>query len=181
MRARVRSARAADLPEILELYNHYVLHSAATFDLAPVRVEDRNDWFRQHARTGPHRLLVAEDRDGGIAGWASSSPHRARAGYATTVESSVYCRPSALGRGIGSRLYSTLFETLRAERIERIVAGIALPNPASIALHERFEFRSVGVFTRVGYKFDRFWDVEWFERPLRLVEGSQSRPVLGRA
>jgi len=80
----------------------------------------------------------------------------------------VYCHPDAVGRGCGSALYAALFYSLSGEDVEMIVAGISLPNPASIALHERFGFRHVGVFHAVGRKFDQYWDVAWFERPLRL-------------
>jgi phosphinothricin acetyltransferase len=80
----------------------------------------------------------------------------------------VYCRADAVGRGIGTRLYEGLFEALLSEDIHRIVAGVSLPNPGSIALHQRFGFRPVGVFSSVGRKFDRYWDVAWFERPLNL-------------
>ena len=79
----------------------------------------------------------------------------------------MYCRPDAVGRGIGTRLYTALFDALSAEDVHRIVAGIGQPNPASVALHERFGFRRVGLFSQVGRKFGQYWDVAWFERPLR--------------
>jgi phosphinothricin acetyltransferase len=82
------------------------------------------------------------------------------------VESSVYCRPDVVGRGIGTALYSALFESIAGEDIHRIVAGISQPNPASVALHRRLGFREVGVFSNVGRKLGRYWDVVWFERPL---------------
>jgi len=80
----------------------------------------------------------------------------------------VYCHPRAVGCGCGTALYGALFELLEHEDVETIVAGVSLPNPASIALHERFGFRPVGVFHAVGRKFEKYWDVAWFERPLRL-------------
>ncbi len=91
-------------------------------------------------------------------------PFRPRAGYATTIGSSVYVRLDQLGHGPGTRLHATLFDSARAEAIERTMAGIALPNPASESLHRRFGFRRIGVFRRVGRKFGRFGDVAWFER-----------------
>ena len=90
------------------------------------------------------------------------------AAYDTTVEASVYCHPAAVGHGYGTALYGALFELLAGEDVKTIVAGISLPNPASISLHKRFGFQSVGVFHAVGRKFDRYWDVAWFERPLRI-------------
>jgi phosphinothricin acetyltransferase len=82
------------------------------------------------------------------------------------VESSVYCRRDSIGRGIGAALYNALFELLQSEDINRIVACITLPNPASLAVHERCGFRRVGELSSVGRKFDRYWDVAWLERPL---------------
>ncbi len=163
---RVRPGRAGDLPRIVEIYNHYVESSAISFELVPVRPEDRVPWFRSHRARGRHRLLVATEGPR-VIGWATTSPFRPRAAYDTTVESSVYCAPEALGRGIGSRLYRALFDSIAREDIERIVAGVTMPNPASVRLHRRFGFRRVGTFHRVGRKFDRYWDVAWFERPLR--------------
>jgi phosphinothricin acetyltransferase len=170
----IRPGRDSDLEAIVGTYNHYVEHSPATFDLAPIDPGSRAAWLAEHSRGGPHRLLVAVDDAGRLLGWATTSRFRERAAYATTVESSVYCRPDARGLGVGSRLYATLFASIQGERVERIVAGVTLPNPASLALHRRFGFRPVGVFTRVGSKFDRFWDVQWFERPLRWTDGAEA-------
>ena len=176
MRLRIRAGRAPDLPEIVRLYNHYVEHSPATFETVPVQPEDRSAWLEAHSRGGPHRLLVAEEADAGLVGWATTSPFRSRAAYATTVESSVYCRPDRTGQGLGTRLYDALFAAVRTEDLARIVAGVTLPNAPSVALHARFGFRPVGVFTRVGRKFGRYWDVAWFERPLRWERGPLPAP-----
>ena len=163
----IRTAVAGDLPALTDIYNHYVANTAITFDLQPFTSDGRRAWFDEHAATGRHRLLVAAD-EGSVLGYATSSRWRPKAAYDTTVETSLYCRADAVGRGIGTALYTALFDALGAEDIHRIVAGVSLPNPASIALHERFAFRSVGVFPGVGRKFGKFWDVAWFERPLKL-------------
>jgi phosphinothricin acetyltransferase len=113
-------------------------------------------------------LLVATGTDGECLGYASSSRWRPKPAYDTTVEVSVYCRPDAIRRGCGTALYRALFGALEREDVRTIVAGVSLPNPASVSFHEKLGFRSVGVFHAVGRKFDRFWDVAWFERPLRL-------------
>ena len=110
-------------------------------------------------------LLVAE-LDGGVAGFATSSVFRERAAYSRSVETSVYCDPSATGRGLGTALYTGLFALLATEELHRAYAGIALPNDASEALHRRFGFREVGTYTEVGHKLDQWWDVRWYERPL---------------
>jgi phosphinothricin acetyltransferase len=163
----VRTAVADDLPALTAIYNHYVVNTTITFDLHPFTLAERRAWFDEHAASGRHRLLVAEDA-GAVVGYATSSRWRPKAAYDTTVETSVYCRADVIGRGVGTALYTALFDALRSEDIHRVVAGVSQPNPASVALHERFGFRPVGVFRGVGRKFGRFWDVAWFERPLTL-------------
>jgi phosphinothricin acetyltransferase len=110
-------------------------------------------------------VLVAQDARQ-VLGYASSGPHRARPGYATTVETSVYVDPARSGHGVGASLYGALFEALREADLHRALAAIALPNPASVTLHGRFGFKQVGLFTEQGHKFGRYWDVAWFERAL---------------
>jgi phosphinothricin acetyltransferase len=162
----IRPATLDDLEALTGIYNHYVVNTTITFDLRPLTVEERRPWFDQHQASGAHRLFVASDDAGRCLGYASTSRWRPKAAYDTTVESSVYCHAAAVGHGCGTALYAALFDSLAGEDVKTVVAGISLPNPASIALHKRFGFRSVGVFHAVGRKFDRYWDVEWFERPL---------------
>ena len=160
----VRAVAVHDLPALVDLYNHYVVHTPITFDLQPVTVETRRPWFDDHASGGRHQLLVAIDAADAVLGYATSSRWRPKAAYDQTVESSVYCRSDAIGRGIGSLLYTALFEAIRKEGVHRVVAGATMPNEASVALHRRFDFRQVGVFSSVGFKFGKYWDVAWFER-----------------
>ena len=163
--AHVRPAVPADLPALTSIYNHYVEHTLVTFDVEPFTVEQRREWFDHYAGTGPHRLLVAE-LDGAVAGYATSSRFRVKPGYATSVETTVYCDPAALGRGLGSALYGELLAVLAGEGLHRAYAGVALPNDASLRLHERFGFRDLGTFGEVGRKHGQWVDVRWFERPL---------------
>jgi phosphinothricin acetyltransferase len=164
----IRPANRAELPRLTEIYNYYVINTPITFDLEPVSVEARTPWFEEHSDRGRHRLLVAVE-DGNVIGYATSSRFRNKAAYDTTVESSIYCAPEAVGRGIGSKLYGALFEAIAGEDINRIVAGVTIPNDASMALHQRFGFRVLGTYTEVGRKFGRFWDVTWTERPLKIA------------
>jgi phosphinothricin acetyltransferase len=166
---RVRPANETDLPRLTEIYNYYVVNTPVTFDLEPYTIERRASWFEQFALTGRYRLLVAE-QNGQVVGYAGTTRFRPKPAYETTVETTIYCGPETMGKGTGSRLYSALFEAIAAEDIHRIVAGYTMPNPASAALHERFGFKLVGVFSGNGRKFGRYWDVAWTERPLRLTE-----------
>jgi len=161
----VRPAAAHDLKAVNDLYNLYVRETHYTFDLEPITMDARQEWFTHYATTGRHRLLVAVS-GGRVIGYASSSRFRPKPGYDTSIETSVYLVPESVGRGAGSRLYEELFKCVEGEDLHRAYAGIALPNPASVALHERFGFKRVAHFTEQGRKFERFWDVAWYEKPL---------------
>jgi phosphinothricin acetyltransferase len=163
---RIRPASKFDLPRLTEIYNYYVLHTPVTFDIEAQTVEQRAVWFAQFSETGRYRLLVAEENEL-VLGYAGTTRFRARPAYDTTVEATIYCAPEAVGRGVGSQLYAALFTALAEEEIHRVVAGYVPPNPESAALHERFGFKPVGVFTENGYKLGRYWDVCWFERGLK--------------
>jgi phosphinothricin acetyltransferase len=159
----IRPAERRDLARITAIYNHYVLNTPITFDVSAYSVEAREPWFSQFRSAGRHRLLVA-DANGVVMGYAGTTRFRPKAAYETTVETTIYCAPEAVGQGIGRLLYAGLFEKLEGEDIHRFVAGYALPNPASEALHRRFGFQVVGVFSENGRKLGRYWDVCWTER-----------------
>jgi phosphinothricin acetyltransferase len=160
---RIRMAERADLGRLTEIYNYYVLNTPVTFDVEPYTLGRREPWFAQFGATGRHRLLVAEE-NGVVVGYAGTTRFRPKAAYETTVETTIYCAPQTVGKGIGRRLYTELFEALKDEDIRRFVAGYALPNPASEALHRAFGFKVVGVFSENGRKFGKYWDVCWTER-----------------
>ncbi|MCW2811076.1 MAG: family acetyltransferase [Friedmanniella sp.] len=163
---RVRTSVEADLPELTAIYNHYVRHSHATFDLEPFTVAERADWWSHYHPTGPHRMLVAE-RAGAVVGYVTSSPFRAKPAYGASVETTVYLDPEQTGTGVGSLLYGTLLDRLVAEEdLHRAYAGVALPNDASARLHRRLGFTPIGTFTEAGFKQGRWIDVEWWQRAL---------------
>ncbi|QKW52931.1 GNAT family N-acetyltransferase [Streptomyces buecherae] len=163
--ATVRPGGEGDLEELTRIYNHYVVRTSITFDTEPFTAEQRRPWLLAHPATGPHRLLVAEV-GGTLLGYATSSAFRAKPAYATSVETTVYAAPEQVGRGVGRLLYAALFAALESEDVHVALAGITVPNEASRRLHTHFGFRPVGVFERVGRKFDRFWDVAWFQKSL---------------
>ena len=164
-KVEVRPATAGDLPAVNDIYNQYVAEAHYTFDVEPMSADARGEWFQHYAGSGRYRVMVAVS-EGVVIGFASSSRFRAKAAYETSVETSIYLAAESVGRGVGSRLYQALFEALEGEDVHRAYAGIALPNPASIGLHERFGFKRVAHFTEQGRKFGRYWDVAWYEKSL---------------
>jgi phosphinothricin acetyltransferase len=99
-----------------------------------------------------------------VLGYVGTMRFRPKAAYDTTVETTVYCALDSVGQGIGRRLYTALFEALRDEDIHRFVAGYTMPNVATAALHAKLGFKQMGVFSEVGRKFGKYWDVCWMER-----------------
>jgi phosphinothricin acetyltransferase len=159
----IAAGSTVDLEAISGIYDHYVRTTAISFDLEPPTTAWRREWFERFGHRGRHRLLVARDGREAI-GYAASVPYRPREAYGPSVETSVYISPTHLGHGLGSALYGSLLSELEREDVHRAYAGIAMPNPASVRLHERCGFRRAGYFTEQGRKFGRYWDVAWFER-----------------
>lgn len=164
-KAEVRPATSDDLASLNDIYNQYVGQTHYTFDVEPMTADARREWFTHYDGVGRYRVMVAVS-GGVVVGYASSSRFRPKAVYETSIETSIYLAPESVGRGAGSRLYEALFKALEGEDVHRAYAGIALPNPASIGLHERFGFKRVAHFTEQGRKFGRYWDVAWYEKPL---------------
>ena len=159
----VRPATDADLPAVKAVYDHEVAHSIATFDLEPPGLEY---WAARLGSTEPgDHVLVAED-GGRMLGYAYSSTYRARPAYRNTRETSVYLAEGARGRGVGRALYDDLLARLVASGTHTALALVALPNPASEALHLACGFERVGVLREVGWKFDRWIDTAWFQKRL---------------
>jgi phosphinothricin acetyltransferase len=165
--AKVRAATADDLEALNDIYNEYAVTTHYTFDVEPMGLDTRGEWFSHYETTGRHRVVVAVT-GGQVIGYATSSKFRSKPAYETSVETSVYVASDAVGHGVGGKLYEALFRSLEKEDVHRAYAGIALPNPASLALHERFGFKKVGHYTEQGRKFDRYWDVAWFEKAFRV-------------
>jgi phosphinothricin acetyltransferase len=161
----VRPAHQSDLAQLVAIYNHYVKHSIATFDTEPTSVENRAAWFEIFSDVGPYRLLVASEGER-VIGCASSGPYRSHPAFAQTVEFGIYIDPEVRNKGIGSALYSALLKELRSEALHVAVAGIALPNDASVALHRKFGFTEVGIFEEYAIKHGGFISSLWMQRRL---------------
>ena len=157
----VRAAVAADVPAIAAIYGHAVRTSVATFD-----VTDPEPGYWQAKLDSPHpgdHVLVAEDADGQVVGYAYSGSFRPRPAYDRTRETSVYLAPEAVGRGVGTALYTRLLELLREGGVHLAVAVVAQPNPASDALHRSLGFREVGTLEEVGHKFGTWVSTRWYQ------------------
>lgn len=161
----VRPVMAEDLAAIADLYAHYVRTSHCTFEVDPPSVETWRRHFQDDVTSGRYPMVVAE-ADGRVVGYAKVGRFRERRAYEPSVEVSVYRAHDAAEKGIGSAMYEALFEACAGAGFHRAYAGIALPNDASLALHEKFGFTLAGTFHEVGRKFDRWWDVAWYEKEL---------------
>lgn len=173
----IRRAEAGDLPALLDIYNHYVLDTAITFDIEPRTPAQRREWLDGFAPRGKFQCFVPA-RQGKPLGWVCSARFKEKAAYDTTIETSIYLAPGETGRGLGRRLYQTLFEALKDEDIHRMFAGTTLPNAASVALHLAMGFRQIGVQPEVGRKFGKYWDVAQLFRDARQASSLPVMPLL---
>ena len=161
----IRYARQSDLLALRDIYNHYVVHTPVCFDLEPRTMAQRQEWFDQFSTTGKYRCFVA-DRAGTAIGWACSAKFKEKEAYATSIETSIYLAPGEGGKGLGRRLYETLFEALKGEDIHRAFGGVTQPNEASVAVHKALGFELIGTYNQIGRKFGRFWDVALYLKNL---------------
>lgn len=160
----IRNVEIRDASALARIYNPYVQDSTITFEEQVVADEPMAERVREVLDSGLP-WLVDED-DGIVRGFAYASRWKGRCAYRYSVETTVYLDRSAIGQGLGRRLYAELIERLRAKKLHVAIGGIALPNPASVALHERLGFRKVAHFAEVGFKFGRWIDVGYWERIL---------------
>jgi catechol 2,3-dioxygenase len=159
----VRPLSEPDLPAVLEITNHYILHTAINFHTEPVTPEAlAGEWAATRER---YPWLVASE-DGVIVGYAKASAWKPRRAYDPTAEVTVYIHPDHHRRGVGRALYEALFAELAARGFVTLLAGITLPNDASVGLHESLGFRRAGVFERVGRKFEKWHDVGYWVKHL---------------
>ncbi len=160
----IRPATPNDAAALLAIYSHYVLTEAVSFELEPPSLEE---FATRIAKVQSQwEWLVAEEGDS-LLGYAYGTRHRERPAYRFTVETSAYVKEGCGRRGIGSALYGELLERLARRGYCTAVAGITMPNEASVALHRKMGFATVGVFPRIGWKFGRWHDSMWLARSLR--------------
>ena len=160
----IRPATESDLDSIARIYNHYILNAIATFEEEPISTGEMSGRF-EVVRSAGLPWLVAEQH-GQICGYAYAGTWGGRCSYRFSVESTVYVDPAAVGRGLGTALYEELLDTLRRRSVHVVIGGIALPNAASVALHERLGFQKVAHFREVGFKFNKWVDVGYWQKAL---------------
>jgi L-amino acid N-acyltransferase YncA len=155
----LRTATPADAAAIAAIYNHYVLHTIVTFAEEPAaeiaaRIREVQDagipWF-------------VWEENGRVLGYTYASKWKSRCSFRYSLETTVYLDQHATGRGLGRKLYPPLIEALRTQKYHALIGGISIPNPASIALHEKLGFQKIGHFKEVGWKFNQWIDVGYWE------------------
>ena len=164
----IRLASLDDAPAIAAIYAPIVTDTAISFETQAPGEEEIRRRIAEALELYPWLVLV---RQGTIAGFAYASRHRTRAAYQWSVDTTVYVDEPFRRQGIGRGLYLSLFAILTAQGFVNAYAGIALPNPASIALHEQIGFTPVGIYRNVGYKLGAWRDVAWFQRALNPCDG----------
>jgi L-amino acid N-acyltransferase YncA len=174
MRDSIRLATENDAQAMADIYAPIVRDTAISFELAPPDAEAFRRKIRDLLRLAP--CLVCED-EGRVIAYAYASRFRERAAYRFTVETTVYVHANARGRGVGRSLYEELFRRLERQGFRRAVAGITLPNPASVRLHEAFGFTKVGAFQSVGFKFGKWHDVGFWERSIMPCVAAPPEPL----
>lgn len=163
----LRDATEADIPDMREIYNHYVANTTVTFDEDPLTLAEMRTKFRAVQKHG-YPWLVAQSPNKVVLGYAYVSPWKTRAAYRFTVENSIYLGPASTGKGLGAALMKELLMRAQAAGVKEVVAVIADRGAdASIAIHERFGFTEIGRMGRVGFKFGRWLGTVLMQKSLK--------------
>jgi L-amino acid N-acyltransferase YncA len=172
----IRLATASDAAAVRDIYGPVIESTVISFELTVPSEDEMAD--RITGRQPAHPWLVAEGADGhGVVGYAYGGRFSGRAAYDWSVETSAYIAEAARGRGVGRALYAALLAVLTAQGYRQAMAGIALPNEASVRLHEGAGFSLVGVYRAVGWKFGAWRDVGWWQRTLAGPPGPPAPPT----
>lgn len=174
MPSNIRLVRTTDIERMLAIYAPLVRDTIISFELEPPTLAELRHRIESSWRQFP---WLACERDGRILGYAYATKHRSRPAYQWCAECSVYVHEDARSRGVGRAVYTSLFAVLKLQGFYNVYAGIALPNPASIALHKACGFTDVGVYRRAGHKLGAWHDVSWWQLRLRDLPQAPAPPV----
>lgn len=158
---KIRMANEKDTEEILEIYAPYVIDTAITFEYDIPTKEDFKNRISNTLLRYPYLVAVSGDE---ILGYAYASEFKKRAAYDWAVETSIYVKQGSKEQGIGKKLYLALENILKKQNIINMNACISYPNPKSIGFHEHMGYKTVGHFTKCGYKFNKWYDMIWMEK-----------------
>lgn len=156
----IRRVKLSDAAQIAEIYNFYVLNTHHTFETEPVSFVEMQ---KRVGEIGENYSYLVGEENNEILAYAYAAQYKSRCAYRSSVEISIYVKNETKGKGLGTKLYEKLFEELSKTDVHAIIAGIALPNDASIRLHEKFGFEKVAHFREVGFKFYKWIDVGYWE------------------
>jgi L-amino acid N-acyltransferase YncA len=174
MSALIRLATLADAEAIREIYAPFCEGTPVSFE---TEAPDIDEMRRRIAKTLESLPWLVREHEGEILGYAYASPHRERPAYRWSVDASAYVRDGHRRCGVGSKLYTRLFDLLRQQGFYTALAGITLPNPGSVGLHESLGFEIVGTYRRIGFKCGAWHDVAWYQLPLREFTGAPAELV----
>lgn len=160
----IRQANTADAAAIVAIYNHYVLNTSVTFEEEAVSTEQMVERIAQVKADGLPWLVL--EQSGEVLGYVYATKWRVRSAYRFSVESTVYVKEGVTAKGLGSQLYQQLLADLKALGLHLVIGGITLPNKQSVALHEKFGFEKCGHFQQVGFKFEQWRDVGYWQKLL---------------
>lgn len=158
----IRSAEPKDAIDIVDIYNHYILHSHATFELKPIEAKEMISRIHNVQEQFGLPWFVLEEGSK-VVGYAYATQWKARPAYSKTTETSIYLHANSGGKGYGKKLYGQLINELKSLGYHAIIGGMSLPNESSRLLHEKLGFQKIAHFKEVGYKFDRWIDVGYWE------------------
>ena len=170
----LRTAASSDAEAISAIYGPIVATTTISFELEPPTVDEMRNRIAATLQHLP--WLVSLDDEGSVDGYVYASKHRERAAYQWAVDTTAYVREDRRGKGVARKLYDALFEELVALGYYQAFAGIALPNAASVALHEAVGFASLGVYRNVGFKLGAWHDVGWWQKTLQESAGDPAAP-----
>lgn len=156
----VRKVKIQDAEQIAEIYNFYVLNTHHTFEIEPL---DSSAMRKRISETSEDYPFLVGEKNEEILGYAYAAQYKSRAAYRHSVEVSIYVKNGAAGKGIGVRLYTELLKEIARGDFHAVIAGIALPNEASVKLHEKFGFEKTAHFREVGFKFARWIDIGYWQ------------------